>query len=660
MNWIEKAEQCFGGMSVRRKLTLMSFGISVVVSLLSSAAFYFFLVAQLEETITEDVEAVAEMTAHNVTVAIAFGDAEVADEVLGALAAKRLVTAAYILTGSEGTDVFSRYGAGDLAAVSKDGISGMDKEGSQWIYTRPILVRGSHAADLVLFIDVATPQSAFVSFFCGMLILVVLVAMALALCASTFFRRYVTSPIMELLSTTRAVAERGDFSIRAKRISDDEVGRLADAFNGMLTQIEFQNRELQEQRIRFELAVGGSMDGIWDWDMVEDLHYWSDRFREIIGAKDVPPSFEFFEQKIHSDDQEDAASHWEQVMSGGKRKCDCEFRIVLDGNIVRWVMWRGQVVRDLNERPIRLSGALTDITERKRSDHENEELARRLAETSRHAGMAEIATGVLHNVGNVLNSINVSATLIMDRIRESSSMRLGKVVSLLKKNQDDLQVFFASGGKGEQLPKYFEELRDASGQEREFIESEVTGLVRNVEHVKEIVSMQQSYAKMSGMNEVLCPRDLLEDAMNLNSNSMSARGIRVEKDYDLKVPLVEVDKHKVLQILVNLLTNAVHAVEDLGERDRRVTLKVCRSGENAVGISVRDNGTGIDRDHLDRIFSHGFTTKKDGHGFGLHSSALAATEMGGQLIVQSEGRRKGAVFTLELPVHEGMGGLEMN
>ena len=129
MNWIEKAEQCFGGMSVRRKLTLMSFGISVVVSLLSSAAFYFFLVAQLEETITEDVEAVAEMTAHNVTVAIAFGDAEVADEVLGALAAKRLVTAAYILTGSEGTDVFSRYGAGDLAAVSKDGISGWIRRG---------------------------------------------------------------------------------------------------------------------------------------------------------------------------------------------------------------------------------------------------------------------------------------------------------------------------------------------------------------------------------------------------------------------------------------------------------------------------------------------------------------------------------------------------
>ncbi len=114
------------------------------------------------------------------------------------------------------------------------------------------------------------------------------------------------------------------------------------------------------------------------------------------------------------------------------------------------------------------------------------------------------------------------------------------------------------------------------------------------------------------------------------------------------MPPITVEKHKVLQILVNLMRNAKFACSESGLPDRQMTLRVSRDAD-IVKISVSDNGVGIAPENLTRIFSHGFTTRKDGHGFGLHSGALAATEMGGRLSVQSDGLGLGAAFTLELP-----------
>ena len=115
------------------------------------------------------------------------------------------------------------------------------------------------------------------------------------------------------------------------------------------------------------------------------------------------------------------------------------------------------------------------------------------------------------------------------------------------------------------------------------------------------------------------------------------------------MPAVLADKHKVLQILVNLLRNAKHALEEGGGGDKRLKLRVGINGERRVKISVSDNGVGIAPEHLSRIFEHGFTTRKEGHGFGLHSGALAAREMGGSLGAHSAGPGQGATFTLEFP-----------
>jgi two-component system, NtrC family, sensor kinase len=141
----------------------------------------------------------------------------------------------------------------------------------------------------------------------------------------------------------------------------------------------------------------------------------------------------------------------------------------------------------------------------------------------------------------------------------------------------------------------------------------------------------------------------MEDALQMNAAALSRHGIMVSRSY-AETPLIAVDKHKILQIFVNLIRNAKYAIDAAARRDKRIDITITLRNETHVAITVKDNGIGIDPDNLTRIFSHGFTTKKDGHGFGLHSGALAAKEMGGSLSAFSEGPGTGAAFTLELPL----------
>ena len=178
---------------------------------------------------------------------------------------------------------------------------------------------------------------------------------------------------------------------------------------------------------------------------------------------------------------------------------------------------------------------------------------------------------------------------------------------------------------------------------------EAEGLTKNIAHIKDIVSVQQDYAKVSGIIESLPPADLVEDALQMNAAAFDRHKIEVVREFS-EVPPVRVDKHKVLQILINIVRNAKYAVSEKADAEKRILVRVGINGNNRVKISVTDNGIGIAPENLTRIFAHVFTTKKDGHGFGLHTSALAASEMGGALTAYSAGPGLGAVFTLELPV----------
>ncbi len=299
----------------------------------------------------------------------------------------------------------------------------------------------------------------------------------------------------------------------------------------------------------------------------------------------------------------------------------------------------------VRERTSELEG---EITERKRIEAEVASINRKLIDASRQAGMAEVATGVLHNVGNVLNSVNVSATLVTDQVKKTKSSSLAKVVALLREHEADLGIFLTQDPKGRQLPGYLDTLATHLGTEQSAVLAELKNLQKYIGHIKDIVAMQQNYAKVSGVTETVAIKELIEDTLNLNAECLAGDDIRVTREF-MAQPTVEVDKHRVLQILVNLVRNARHACLDSGRPDKQMTLRVT-NGQERVQISVADNGVGIPAANLIRIFNHGFTTKKNGHGFGLHSGANAAREMGGELSVRSDGPGRGAVFTLELPL----------
>ncbi|WP_434574211.1 sensor histidine kinase [Pseudomonas sp. Z3-8] len=268
---------------------------------------------------------------------------------------------------------------------------------------------------------------------------------------------------------------------------------------------------------------------------------------------------------------------------------------------------------------------------------------------SRQAGMAEIATTVLHNVGNVLNSVNVSAELVSSQMRTSKAQGLGKVARLMNEHVHDLSDFLTTDNKGRMLPDYLLKLAQVVTEEQQGIIEELGQLIKGIDHIKTIVAAQQSYAVAVSVVETVPVSELIDDALRMSAGSLARKEVTVVKDI-ADLPLLSLDRHRVLLILVNLIRNARQALDGVNDRSSCITFCASLVDGSALRITVADNGNGIAPEHLARIFSHGFTTRKDGHGFGLHSCALAAQEMGGSLTVHSDGAGQGATFILDIPV----------
>ena len=292
---------------------------------------------------------------------------------------------------------------------------------------------------------------------------------------------------------------------------------------------------------------------------------------------------------------------------------------------------------------------VVDITARKQSERDLEKMHKELLLTSRQAGIAEVVTSVLHNVGNVLTSVNVSTALVIEKIKNSRSRNVAKLGNLLEAHTADLASYLTEDATGRQLPAYLKRLGGHLAEEQRELLQEAAAIRENLEHIKDIVSVQQEYGRVCGVVEQVKVADLVQDALRMNASALVRHDVTVVREYDPAVPEITVEKHKVLQILVNLIRNAKYACDESGRKEKVLTLRTSAAGPR-VRIAVKDNGVGIPAENLGRIFNFGFTTRKEGHGFGLHSAGLAAQELGGSLAAHSDGPQTGAVFTLELPV----------
>lgn len=362
---------------------------------------------------------------------------------------------------------------------------------------------------------------------------------------------------------------------------------------------------------------------------------------DIIGKTD----FEIFPAK-HA---QRAFADEKAILESGEPMIGGLEHVVWPDGTETWTEVTKMPLRDAAGEIIGTWGISKDVTAVKKMEQELEQTHKNLIDASRMAGMAEVATGVLHNVGNVLTSLNVSATIVVQGLQELKAESLAKLGTMLQQHANDLPNFMAHDPKGQRIPQFIASLGDHVSQQRDRLLAEMKSVVENVDHIKEIVTMQQAYATMIGVVESLQPSALFEDAIRMNAGALLRHEVTVERDFQ-PVPNVLGERGKILQILVNLIRNAKYACDEVQKAQKRIALRLRSTDPATVQLIVEDNGIGIPAENITRIFQHGFTTRTEGHGFGLHSSANAAKEMKGRLVGESDGVGRGARFILELPV----------
>jgi len=313
----------------------------------------------------------------------------------------------------------------------------------------------------------------------------------------------------------------------------------------------------------------------------------------------------------------------------------------LNANLERKVEERTLSLRllhaELDQRNTELETALTDV----------KQMQSQLVEVAHRAGMTEIATGVLHNVGNVLNSVNVSVSVINDNVRKSKVSSVARVAALMKEHA---AAFSAAGAgpKVERLPEYLALLSDSLAEEQRQVESELSNLLEKVQHIKNIISAQQNYTRRVCFREAIDVHSLIDDLLSMHQAAIVQNRVTVERDF-APLPKITIEKSKLLQVLDNLIKNALESMAATS-RESHLLRITSKSVDGELAISVADSGHGITEERLKCIFRFGFTTKTNGNGFGLHSAAIAMNEMAGAIRVHSPGADQGATFTITLPI----------
>lgn len=409
--------------------------------------------------------------------------------------------------------------------------------------------------------------------------------------------------------------------------------------------LEQVNVALEHGKNLLALATQAAGISSWELDIATRKTLWTENEIESLRAAGVDTRVQpdAIMALTHPQDRSIMFDAIRKAMADGRKVCSFCFRVVTpSGNSIH-LEAHAQIFCDDAGTPVRILGVSWDVTEQVLQEERKRELQSRLRDASRDAGMAEVATGVLHNVGNVLNSLGVSASLMQSRLRDSRVGNVQRMASLLSSQGDQVGRFLENDERGQQMPAYLEQLGQRLSAENERLQAEAAAIAAHVAHIRNIVAAQQTYARRGGVTEAIDVAELLDNAIAIHF--ADATDVTIMRHYDPLEP-VTLDRHKLIQILGNLLSNARHALKARNDGPRQLTLELRRQDPETVAVEIRDSGIGIQADVLRRLFEFGFTTKKEGHGFGLHTSAILAKELGGDLSAHSDGHGCGARFVL--------------
>lgn len=417
--------------------------------------------------------------------------------------------------------------------------------------------------------------------------------------------------------------------------------------------MEISSREMMELNEKLEYAQRIAHLGYWSYNEKDDNLVWSKEMYELAGMEPSQgtPTIPELMEHIHPDYRERLADAFKQAFAGKTIELELQYRNTKENKYYwHYVKCHPDIDTKNSESANAVksvSGIVMDITQRKIYEKEAEKIQNKLLSVSRQAGMAEVATTILHNIGNIMNSANVSLNIIKDSFSQPYFEKLCKIAEMIQLHMSDLGVFLTQNPKGKLIPNYLFELVSILKKESVKNLAEINNMDEHLSHIKDIVSMQKIIGGTSSFPEKIFIPELIDTALKMSVNPTKYK-VKISKEYN-KLPFITTDKSKLLQILVNLLQNAQDAVLKNSHEETKTVRIVATNGQDTIQIKVIDNGIGITKENIDRVFSFGFTTKEYGHGFGLHSSALSAKDLGGSLKAQSEGPNCGAAFILTLP-----------
>lgn len=395
--------------------------------------------------------------------------------------------------------------------------------------------------------------------------------------------------------------------------------------------------------------------GYWHYDIQENKITWSKQAYYMFGidAVDNIAGIEGFYLLILEDKVDSFKKKIKKSINDGNEfECELQIKNIKNVNQVAWYRIIGKPVFDaIANKVTAINFVSIDISSRKIDEEELKRLNGELVISARRAGMADIAISVLHNVGNILNSANVSSIIISENINDKAISKLSALKELFVNHLDNIGDYLSTDEKGKLIPQYFILLAEKINHVHELIKSEIVNLNDHLQHIKDITAMQKDISGIStNMNENLFVNDLIDSALMMCDPMIKPHVIKVVKNYRDNI-FISSDRSKILQILVNMIKNAIESLLSvLDDREKQLILSCGKLDSDTVSISVQDNGVGIAPEVMSKIYNFGFTTKPQGHGFGMHSSCLTAKELHGELSATSDGVDKGALFVLTLPI----------
>lgn len=271
----------------------------------------------------------------------------------------------------------------------------------------------------------------------------------------------------------------------------------------------------------------------------------------------------------------------------------------------------------------------------------------KLVEAAHTAGMSEVAAEVLHNIGHTLNSIGVSADLLEERLQKPRFEALEKTALLIEDHHQDMVGFFAEGNRREMMVHLLQKLSAGLQKGREASLAELQHLREYLERLREILALHREYAHKAGVKTKLDPKELIEDFLAAHHRLLSSHKVEAQVEAGMVAEL-NLQPSKLHHVLDQLLLNAVDVLKHRTE-PRLVIIRVWL-GESELYIEFEDNGPGIPESEKARVFTHGFTTKADGLGLGLHYAGNAVVEMGGKIELLEPRNLDGACFRIVLPI----------